>query len=111
MIRSHCASSKRRAVVRAHVQLFRPIQRAWKTNLIEDEPEVVPVTAWGTVELDVRPLGNCDSQAGHLNDAGEFLDPPLMALGAALTGRPEGARGFTLDQRRGPRSHSFFPDS
>jgi alpha-mannosidase len=44
-----------RAAVRAHVQLFRPIQRAWKTNLIEDEPEVVPVTAHGTVELDVQP--------------------------------------------------------
>ena len=44
-----------RAAIRAHVQLFRPIQRAWKTNLIEDEPEVVPVTAHGTVELDVQP--------------------------------------------------------
>jgi alpha-mannosidase len=44
-----------RAAVRAHVELFRPIKQAWKTNLIEEEPEAVPVTARGTVELEVKP--------------------------------------------------------
>jgi alpha-mannosidase len=44
-----------RAAVRAHVQLFRPIKQAWKTNLIEEESEAVPVTARGTVELEVKP--------------------------------------------------------
>ena len=40
---------------RAHVQLGRPIQYAYKTNLIEEEPEAVPVSPGGTVELDVNP--------------------------------------------------------
>jgi alpha-mannosidase len=44
-----------RANNRAHVKLAKPIQQAWKTNLIEEEPEPLTVNADGTVELDVKP--------------------------------------------------------
>jgi alpha-mannosidase len=39
----------------AHVKLSRRIKQAWKTNLIEEEPEPLTVTADGTVVLDVKP--------------------------------------------------------
>ena len=44
-----------RANVRARVQLSRPIKQAWKTNLIEEEPEPVRITADGVAELDIKP--------------------------------------------------------
>ena len=39
----------------AHVKLFRPIKQAWRTNLIEEEPEPIAVNSDGTVRLEVRP--------------------------------------------------------
>ncbi|MBZ5563542.1 MAG: hypothetical protein LAP13_14120 [Acidobacteriia bacterium] len=44
-----------RAQGRAHVKLFRPIKQAWKTNLIEEEPEAIAVNSDGIAELDVKP--------------------------------------------------------
>ena len=44
-----------RANEAAHIKLFRPIKQAWKTNLIEEEPEPVAVNSDGTVKLDVKP--------------------------------------------------------
>lgn len=39
----------------AHVKLSRPIKQAWKTNLIEEEPEPLTVNADGIVVFDVKP--------------------------------------------------------
>ena len=44
-----------RANEAAHIKLFRPIKQAWKTNLIEEEPEPLAVNSDGTVKLDVKP--------------------------------------------------------
>lgn len=44
-----------RAHERAHVKLFRPIKQAWKTNLIEEEPQPIAVNTDGMVKLDVKP--------------------------------------------------------
>ncbi len=44
-----------RSNVRAHLRLFRPLKQAWKTNLIEEEAQALPVTADGRVELEVKP--------------------------------------------------------
>ncbi|HZO99943.1 MAG TPA: glycosyl hydrolase-related protein [Terriglobia bacterium] len=41
--------------VRAHICLFRPIKQAWKTNLIEEEPEPLPIASGGALELNVMP--------------------------------------------------------
>jgi len=44
-----------RANEAAHIKLFRPIKQAWKTNLIEEEPEPLAVNSDGTLKLDVKP--------------------------------------------------------
>ena len=44
-----------RRPARAHIRLLQPVKQAWKTNLIEEEPEPLPVSSSGSVELDVRP--------------------------------------------------------
>jgi alpha-mannosidase len=41
--------------VRAHLRFFKPVKQAWKTNLIEEEPDPLPVGSNGTVELEVNP--------------------------------------------------------
>ena len=37
----------------AKVRLFKPIKKAWKTDLIEEEPESLPVKPDGSLELKV----------------------------------------------------------
>lgn len=41
--------------VKARVRMPQPIRQAWKTNLIEEEPESLPLAADGAVELEVGP--------------------------------------------------------
>jgi alpha-mannosidase len=41
--------------VKARVRMPQPIQQAWKTNLVEEEPESLPLAADGAVELEVGP--------------------------------------------------------
>jgi len=40
---------------RARVRLAQPIQRAWQTNLIEEEPKPIPVNSQGVLEFDINP--------------------------------------------------------
>jgi len=40
---------------RAYVRLFQPIKQAWKTNLIEEEPQLIAVNSDGIATLDVQP--------------------------------------------------------
>ena len=40
---------------RAHVRLAKPIRQAWMTNLIEEEPRPLAVSAQGALELDIKP--------------------------------------------------------
>jgi alpha-mannosidase len=40
---------------RASVKLFRPIKQAWKTNLIEEEPQPIAVNSDGVATFDVQP--------------------------------------------------------
>ena len=40
---------------RASVKLFRPIKQAWKTNLIEEEPQPIAVNSDGAATFDVQP--------------------------------------------------------
>ncbi len=44
-----------RSNVHGHVRLSRPVKQAWKTNLIEEEPQALTLTADGGVELEVKP--------------------------------------------------------
>jgi alpha-mannosidase len=41
--------------VNASIRLFRPIKQAWRTSLIEDEPEPLPVSADGSLRFPVKP--------------------------------------------------------
>jgi alpha-mannosidase len=40
--------------VRAKIRLFQPLKHVWKTNLIEEEPEALPVAADGSLTFDVK---------------------------------------------------------
>jgi len=41
--------------VNASIRLFRPIKQAWRTSLIEDEPEPWPISADGSLRFPVKP--------------------------------------------------------
>jgi alpha-mannosidase len=39
----------------ARIRLARSIRQAWKTNLIEEDPQPLPVSSDGALELTVKP--------------------------------------------------------
>jgi alpha-mannosidase len=40
---------------RARVRLAQPVQKAWLTNLIEEEPKPIAIDRQGVLELDIKP--------------------------------------------------------
>jgi alpha-mannosidase len=40
---------------RARIRFSRSIRQAWRTNLIEEEPETLPVPSDGTLDFPVKP--------------------------------------------------------